>query len=351
MRFLRNSLVQPRDLILERFHAISECIIKGTPVDYGPPEKGRIRFLLTGDSKYMLQNALLTAYDRTYKEWWIFWKDQYTSAQSSIPMTMANYDYMILLYAKNMRIRWIAKKWLNCVRTRIAKRRIVGEQDLYTLQSIPAHASIQIIDYASRSVYMFHFQTAYRSYLAALLYSSYGIYSPQIPKNPYTNIAWNYGQSLEMCRQICRVFSDRHGFPNPMLCSYMLCNYDIIRFARLNVDYLRIKAAESLFENINDPDSKDIYEETLNGLFELGIGREVIGWSAVRAQILLRSLPTDLMKRWDTLMIAAWIYETYSMPYKHLTNVASMNSAWSILFQESYDWWNAAPKTILQRHS
>lgn len=336
-----------RDRLLERFQLTADSIVKSVPIEFGAPEKGQIRYLLTGECN--LQDALLSAYDRTLNEWNAFFRTQYAYALTIPALSLPIYKYMETMYMKNMRLRWIAKKWMNIVRSRIAYRRLVGAQDLYTLQSIPNDACVQIVDYASKSVYMFHYQTAHRSYLAALLYSSYGIPSPQLPKNPYTNLAWTYGQSIELCRQVCRIFSERHGFANPMLCSYMLSNYNIKQFTQINLDHLRINAAESLFRNVNDPESKEIYDETLDGLFELGIGKETVGWSAVRAQIVLRALPDYLMKRWDTLILAAWIHETYGMPYKHLTNVAVMSWAWASLFKESYEWWNASPKTILRR--
>ncbi len=339
MRFLN---VNPHALLLNRFHEIVNNTVK-------KPEKGRIRWLFPKPESLTLQYALLTAYDRTLTEWHVFFVDQ-EKASSFLPsISLPFYEGLCLSYKKHMKVRWMFKKCINRIRTRNALRRRVGEKDLNTLQSIPDHLTIRIVDYDSKSVYMFHVNTAHRCILSSLLYSSYGIASPQLPKNPYTNLPWKYGQMLELCRQINTIYATQHKFLNPILISYMLSNYNLAHFTAVNTQYLRIAAAESMFKNFSDPDCQETYLETLDGLFDQGVGCIQSGWTAVRAQIVLRTLRCDLLQRWDALVTAAWILDTYTMPYKQFTSIQVMNTEFNALFTESLAWWNAAPKTILRR--
>jgi hypothetical protein len=340
MRFLIQTT--PHALLLRRFHDVVSGAV-------GKPEKGRIRWLFPRPELLTLEYALLTAYDRTVAEWDIFFMEQQKTTEFLPSLSFPLYTHMLEEYRRHMRVRWMFKKWINRVRTRNALRRCVGTTDLYSLHPVPDHLAVRIVDYDSKSVYIFHVSTIHRCCVSSLLYSSYGIASPQIPKNPYTNLPWKYGQMLELCRQINTIYASLHAFSNPMLISYMLSDYNLKQFTAVNTQYLRIAAAESMFKNVSDPDSQETYLETLDGLFDQGVGCIQSGWTAVRAQIVLRTLRADLLQRWDTLITASWIFDTYNMPYKHFSSVQIMNTEFNALFAESLAWWNAAPKTILRR--
>ena len=153
-----------------------------------PPAPSMIRFLIPP------VNTLASFHDRTLSSWYLFveqWKatQWFTKAQGdTFKASMETAVY------RNLRIRWILRKWIRRFCMRKAEARNTDPTDLCTTLPIPERALVTVYDMRNRNVYRFHYQTLQTLILNSLLFQQYGIASPMYPKNPYTNLRWSHGQ-------------------------------------------------------------------------------------------------------------------------------------------------------------
>jgi len=209
---------------------------------------------------------------------------------------------------------------LQCIQHRLLAKmdkRIVGEEDLYTLLPIPAHSLVAVYDFKTGSRYHFHTNTIMRIVLSALIYSTYGIPHPHCPKNPYTNLDWTEAQIMSIVQQIIINMTKNHRIPPTILLKYYKCNYNMGKFQILCQRELGIHAATEYFKTKNDPDVRETYQDTVEDL-SVNMGIPVVGW--IVRQICDRTLPSELQNGWDDLILSYWIYVNLHFihgPYKN----------------------------------
>lgn len=223
------------------------------------------------------------------------------------------------ILADEWKARWWVRKWVARVRTRIyVRKRCVGaEEDLFTCQAVPPHQAIRILDYTSRSMYVFHSSTALKMLLTGLHYSQYGIACPTTPKNPYTNLPWNYGQLMSLVAQIgVNLWNSHRPVPIELL-KYREADYNIQKFNTKNRRNLAIHAAEFFFgEKAMNPDARDIYDELMRDLYDtLWTDEDPPDAGRVRSNVVHHRLSPALQAQWDRCIIAAWLYENHNFLY------------------------------------
>ena len=269
----------------------------------------------------------ITAYDRTYKEW----RDLIAKWQrdgGSEPLTIvrsnpftqrrAAGDALEALLAREMRLRWLARKWIAACRARIAARHIVGADcDLATCAPVPRDSSVRVYDRTSRRIYVFQWNTALQTIISALHYSAYGIADPQAPKNPYTNVMWNIAQLTHITSEILQC-AGKYGARFAIdIVVFRNTHFNIAKYHALHRRTLEIDAAMKFFRNISDGDVIRIYMEIIDDII-----RDVdddfpytLGIQEVRESILRRSLRNELLKKWDQFVVSAWMYMNHNVNY------------------------------------
>jgi hypothetical protein len=324
-----------------------------------PPEPGKIRLIVVPWHRVNRTDPFFIALskDRTRREWSALLEEWRAQKLPTGVETTPFYFHGILrnpfmnkhLYAAALeriladewKARWWARKWVARVRARIyfRKRCVGAEEDLFTCQPVPAFQAVRIIDYASKSAYVFHTATALKMLLSGLHYSHYGIACPTTPKNPYTNLPWKYGQLMSLVAQIGANLWNAHR-PMPIeLLKYREAGYNIQTFLTKNRRYLVIRAAESFFkEKTTNPDARDIYEELMRDMYDtLWADEEPADAARVRRSVIQHRLSPALQEQWDRCVIAAWIYENHSFLHADFTSYDQLLGTFLVLHTMTVD--------------
>lgn len=333
------------------------------PVDYGIPPPGCIRFftvpLAADASPWYIQT--IKSHDRTLREWVSLINEWNASAlptqydkplESGNPFTTrrAAAGFLTELLARELRLRWIARKYVARIRERIYARRIVGADcDLYTTEPVPEHARVYVRDRTTRTKYCFHVRTATHLISSALGYSQYGIAAPQTPKNPYTNRPWSHAQLMAMTAQICAYtfMSGRH-LPHVTILKFRRCGHSVGAYFNKYTNEIVITGARNFFKDVQNPDLLETCGDLLDDLYE-SVGWDVcIGWRVVKTYVMGRLLPEALQSRWDKVLLAVWIHTNFGRCVGFRTPNGMMTE-FADLHEESYSWWLVQPKSLLRR--
>lgn len=287
--------------------------IQRTPL--GPPAPSMIRFLLPP------AHPLASFHDRTLSSWYLFveqWKatQWFTKAQGDAIKTAIE----TAVY-RNLRIRWILRKWIRRFCMRKADAKNTDPTDLCTTLPIPERALVTIYDMRNRNMYRFHYQTLQTLIQNSLLFQQYGIANPLYPKNPYTNLRWSHGQLLSIQQQIGECSAYHGRLPPPLLSNFRQAGLCLRSFTRQHRVLLHTQAAVNFFKKKHDNDVREIYHETLDDLYDeyYYIRRPLKGRNRVIELIRSGTLVKELKEPWDALVVAFWIYTNHKIlygPYK-----------------------------------
>jgi hypothetical protein len=210
-------------------------------------------------------------------------------------------------FLKNQRIRFQLRRIVNAYLYKKMRRRIVGEKDVGTLESIPLRDLVFVCDVPSRSVYHFHVNTIHRHIVGNLRYQSLAISSPKAPKNPYTNLPWSTGQLLVIFDQIHRVlWNTKCAFLDPAAQAFYRSGLCLVRFRTLFGDQLDRDCARRFFHDSTSEYWDIIYGETITELFQLVHVQAPI---VLRSLLLDQSLPIQVLTIWNDLVWGFWCYE------------------------------------------
>ena len=289
---------------------------------------------------------VINAYDRTLGEWHAL---IYKYMPSCLPYTVPadpnpeNPFFGHTVFAgelggfltKNLRYRWLLRKYLRKLRLRIMNRRVIGLDDLATTLPIPIDSRVEMYDLRSRSLYMFHTQTIMRIILNGLCYSSYGIASPLVAKNPYTNIPFTLGQLMRIVEQVTINLARSHRMLPDSLFSYRMEGYNIAKYFHANKGQLHVHAAVTFFANKEDPVVIEIYEEILEDVYSELDG--LLGKRIVTNIVKGRQAPSELQARWDKLTVAFWMHQNHHM-LLGWTSYEFMLSEFKKLHNETIRW-------------
>ena len=324
----------------------------------GPPPRGAIRlYYLPAGYTIGWKLNVIKAHDRTLTDWHaLICKYMPSCLPYTVPVdpnpenpffghTVFSGELGTML-AKNLRYRWLLRKYLRKLRLRIMNRRIIGADDLATTLPIPIESRVEMYDLRSRSLYMFHTQTIMRIIINGLAYSSYGIASPLVAKNPYTNIPFTLGQLMRIVEQITINLARSHRMLPDSLFSYRIEGYNIANYFRANKATLNIHAAVSFFANKEDPVVIEIYEEIMEDVYKDLDG--LLGKRAIINIVKVRKAPAELQSRWDKITIAFWIYENHHM-FFGWPSYDDMLREFKKLHQETMCWHRIRRRGIVNR--
>ncbi len=216
-------------------------------------------------------------------------------------------DMMEYAFLRNQWIRGQMQRVLMFLRGRIMARRIIGLQDVGTLEAIPPSQLVRVQDWRTKSTYHFHVDTIHRHIVGALRYQSMALSMPQIPKNPYTNLPWSVGQLLVLYDQMHgRMWSNGRRFMDPVTQAFYVSQLSMDRFRILYGSTLDVDCARRFFHDHTSDYWELLYTEALQDMFTFLHPAEKF---RIQALIVDRSLPADLLRQWDNLVFAFWCYD------------------------------------------
>jgi len=343
------------DITLLPDNILSQIRFDNTPII---PPRGSIRIAYLPNTYNILWKvSTLTVFARTLTQWFdlfsIYNKHELNLCEPIDPnpenpffngKDFSNEGLTLLL--KNIRYRWLLRKFVLNIRKRIMNKRIIGIEDLCTTIRIPEEFIVRIYDWKSKSIYLFHTQTILKLILEKLKYSSYGIAVPKLPKNPYTNIPFTLGQLIIIVGQIITNLAKNHRVIPDLLLSYRKCNYDIVNFFNVNKKDLHIHAACNFFSNKDDTDVREISGEIIEDIYtEHG---KLRGWTTVLKYVKERTVRHDLLVRWDALLLSFWIYQNHLI-YHGWSSFSRMIDEFYVLHKETLQWHRHGYQIIYHR--
>jgi hypothetical protein len=145
---------------------------------------------------------------------------------------------------KNQRLRTafahLARRW-------IWKRFKQGNQEDLMTGEIPK-SPVTLVDWASRSSYIFEPRTICRDMVQRLLMTTYGGFpKPLLPRNPYTNTDMTEGQFYNVMRQL-----RQHGITHWILEALYSTNYSVAQMEKEMYFKLRYHSLKQSFANPAD---------------------------------------------------------------------------------------------------
>ncbi len=313
--------------------------------------KGKIRFLnvYTEWNGVPLQtwvsNTLYSS-DKSLVEWRNIIQN-YKQSACTFQFIQDGVSILEALVMKHLQLRSRVRKFIRNVRMQVSARRVIGEVDLYTTTVIPQSSQIRVFDFSSKSVYVFHTQTAVRIILSALKHSLYGIPTPQMPKNPYTNLPFHYTQLMTIMEQICVNCARAHHTPPLRLFQFRKCCYDVEIFKTVYRHNLNMDSARTLLHSFHDSDSIIYYMEVLDDTIEV---EDLASphWDIIRTYVRNRTLPLEILKRFDAVVLCLFLFHNHSLCYTFKSYEAMLVEV-EIVYKAALLWWKHMPRKITKR--
>ncbi len=216
-------------------------------------------------------------------------------------------DQLENCFRRTQWIRWQMRRILMALRRRIMDRRVIGEKDVGTLESIPPRLCVTVYDWRTRSRYQFHANTIHRHISEALRYQTMAMSMPRAPKNPYTNLPWSLGQLMVLYEQMqpCLWNVGRH-FLDPAVQAFYISTLDLKRFQAMYGAVLDVECARRFFRDLTSEYWELLYGETLEDMFAF-----LHPENQIRLKFLLihRNFSAELLREWDDLVIGFWCYD------------------------------------------
>lgn len=302
-----------------------------------PPLRGTIRFLhISKDTVPFWISNILYSCDKSLTEWYTTLQN-YKQNSAGFTFISDATNMLEAMVMKQFQLRTLARKCIRNIRIRIAERRVIGEIDLYTTTPIPKNSQVRVYDFASKSVYVFHTQTAIRIILSGLQYSLYGIPNPHMPKNPYTNMPFHYTQIMTMMEQIFINCARVHHIPPARLFHFRKCMYSIELFSTIYRHNLNMESAKTLLHSFHDPVSLGFYMEVLNDTIQAE-ALNTPRWNIIQTYIQNRSLPTDILQRFDNVVVSLFLYQNHRISYTFRTYEAMLTEL-ERAYRAALQWW------------
>lgn len=309
----QNAIVTPINLsILQTFRIMVSGVNE-------PPFPGKIRMLIKKEIPSYLSLELYS-HDRSISEWntlfesYKNWKE-FPQQEISDPYNpffhwRATGVLLQKEYNYQMKLRWIIQKWVQRVRERIYRRRVVGETDLHTLEPIAKKDAVQVFCHSTKSVYQFHIHSIIRMIKENLYFEQWGRADPMEPRNPYTNQQWSLNQLIELIHQIQTIAVNRREIIPSFLCRFVESQYSVKNFLNRYHLELGICATTRFFQT---PESRVIRLEVLHQLFE-----QIHKLHKISLYRSIQQKKGPLQTCWEILIREKWIHDNYGYSPRYM---------------------------------
>ena len=287
-----------------------------------PPLFGRIRLLAPFTGPECLRIPLYCQ-DRTITEWntlltsYESWtgcpQRPFFSGDRYNPFFHWNAtgEQLRMEYHRQMKLRWLVQKWVQRLRTRIYKRRLVGETDLRTLDPIAPRDAVQISCHRTKSVYQFHVNSIISMIRENLSFEQWGRADPLPPRNPYTNQAWSLYQLMGLVQTIQIKLAERGKVVPSFLSQFVEAEYCVNNFYKRHKLQLGVDATTRFFQS---SDSIGVRNELLYQLFEQ---IDKLEQQSIYQCVKRKECPGYLQHHWEQLLQNKWIHDNYGYSPKY----------------------------------
>ena len=318
-----------------------------------PPFPGKIRMLIRNDLPNYIHIPLYS-HDRTISEWHTLF--EFYDNWNKVPQREIGVDeeynpffHMkaagVLLrkeYNHQMKMRLIIQKWVQRCRTKIYRRRIIGDTDLRTLEPIANKDAIEVVCNRTKTIYRFHVHSIIRMIKENLYYEQWGRADPMDPRNPYTNESWSLHQLIELIYQIQMVVVSRREILPSFLSRFVEARYSVNEFFNNHKLELGIGATKRFFQT---PDSTIIRSELLQQLFEQIHKQHKL--TLVR-RVQQKRCPPLLQECWETLIQDKWIHDNYGYSPRYMwRDILEQTLSIQRLYQKSLQWHTSQMPSIV----
>jgi hypothetical protein len=289
--------------------------------------------------------CVLYSHDKSLTEWHGILQNY--KSLSVFPFISDHIDMFESILMKQFQIRARVRNFVQKLRMRVAERRVIGEVDLYTTTLVPKSAQVRVYDLPTKTVYIFHTQTAVRIILSGLQHSIYGIPSPHMPKNPYTNVPFTLPQTMVIMQQIIINCARVHHLPHARMSHFRGCVYKIDVFREVFRHQLNIESARTFLHSFHDPTSIGYYLEVLTDTIETEV-LDLPRWDMIYKYIENRTLPPNILKRFDTIILSLFLFQNHSVCYTFKSYNDMLNEIVCV-YKLALQWWKDQPRTIVRR--
>jgi hypothetical protein len=222
--------------------------------------------------------------------------------------TYATYN----IFEINQQTRWRFKRLVNIWLINKAKRRIIGDDvDLVTLEQIPEKEQIRVLCLTSRSLYVYSGATLIKSFLSNLGAQVASIANIKMPKNPFTNVPFTYGQLLHICVEIggwC--YRNSKSYP-PFIALFRESQFKLHVLQNLHSNYIQYKATRTFI--MDDDISGEFFFENLEVMFDSYAQYLTPYGSLIETDIFREWLHAEpghyMLKNWKQLVCDYWHYK------------------------------------------
>ena len=287
-----------------------------------PPLLGRIRLLAPFTGSECVQIPLFS-HDRTITEWntlltsYESWTEcmqkEWSPGDRYNPFFhwKATGERLRTEYYRQMKLRWIVQKWVQRMRVRLYRKRLIGETDLHTLEIITPKNAVQVVCYRTKSVYQFHVNSILRMIHENLFFEQWGRADPLAPRNPYTNQPWLLGQLMGLVQTIQQKMVERGKVVPSFLSQFVEANYCISNFYKRHKLQLGVDATTQFFKS---PESVGVRHELLYQLFEQ---IDKLDQQSIYQCVKRKECPGYLQYHWEQLLQNKWIHDNYGYSPKY----------------------------------
>jgi len=246
-------------------------------------------------------------------------------------------------YQRQMKLRWLVQKWVQRVRIRIYKRRLVGDTDLRTLDPITPRDAIQISCHRTKSVYQFHVNSIISMIRENLFFEQWGRADPLPPRNPYTNQAWSLYQLMGLVQSLQIKLAERGKVVPSFLSQFVEAEYCVNNFYKRNKLQLGVDATTRFFKS---PDSVGVRYELLYQLFEQ---IDKLDHQSIYQCVKRKECPGYLQYHWEQLLQNKWIHDNYGYSPKYgWRDSYEQTTTTQRIYNRTLGWYNETQTPLMQ---
>ncbi len=105
-----------------------------------------------------------------------------------------------------------------------------------------------------------------------------------------------------------------------------------------------MESAKTLLHAFHDPASREIYMEILDDTVEVET-LDAPRWNVIRGYIRDRTLPTDILTRFDTVVLSLFLFQNHSLCYTFKSYEAMLTEI-ELAYKGALQWWKHTPRKI-----
>ena len=207
---------------------------------------------------YKIVHTTMSLFGKSLFEWQLDCLERHTM----ITTILYGPDYIACMkdiFRRNQTLRWALKRLTNVWLVKRCAKKCIGKQDIVTMDQIPEQDQIRVHCLKSRCIYIFSGNSLLRSICSNMETQIQSIPHVTLPKNPYTNLVFTYGQTVHIYQECLHWCAKRQQTFPSIFALHREYNFDLRRLCKLHNSYLQYKAFANFLKN-DDIDSNFFLE-------------------------------------------------------------------------------------------